>query len=132
MTPQELEVQEKKETLQEKGEKTEPSRYYVPQTDIHESPDALLVTMDMPGVGKESLDIQLEDDVLTVTGKINFSNYDDLKPIYTEYNIGNYTRKFTLSNSIDHQGITAKMNDGVLEVHLPKVKEVGAKRIDVQ
>ena len=132
MTPQELEVQEKKESLQEQGEKTEASRYYVPQTDIHESPEALFVTMDMPGVGKDSLDIQVENDVLIVTGKIDLSNYDDLKPIYTEYNIGNYTRKFALSSTIDNQAISAKMNDGVLEIQLPKVKAAAATRIEVQ
>lgn len=132
MTPPDLEVQEKQEQLQEKSEKTEASRYYLPLTDIHESPEALFVTMDMPGVSKDNIDIQIEKNILTVTGKIDFSSYDDLKPIYTEYSIGNYTRSFTLASTIDSEGISAKINDGVLELHLPKVKEVAAKKIEVQ
>ena len=131
MTPQDLQVQEKKE-LQEKGEKTEVGRFYSPQTDIHESSDALFVTMDMPGVRKDNVDIHVEKNVLTVTGTIDFSNYEDLKPIYTEYNIGNYTRSFNLSSEIDKEGISAKIVDGVLALRLPKVKEAAAKKIEVK
>lgn len=131
MTPQDLQVQEKKE-LEEKGEKTEVGRYYIPHTDIHESSDALFVTMDMPGVSKDNVDIHLEKNVLTITGTIDFSNYEELKPIYTEYNIGNYTRSFNLSSEIDKGGISAKIVDGVLALHLPKVKEATAKKIEVK
>lgn len=88
--------------------------------------------MDMPGVGKDSLDVQIDKNVLTVTGTIDFSSYDDLKPIYTEYNVGNYARSFTLSSSIDFQGISARVNEGVLKLYLPKVKEVAARKIEVQ
>lgn len=132
MTPQELKVQEKQELPEEKGEKTEVARYYVPQTDIHESADALFVTMDMPGVGKDNVNVHIEKDVLTVTGTIDFSNYEGLTPIYTEYNVGNYTRRFTLSTKIDREAITAKIVDGVLALQLPKVKEAAAKTIKVQ
>ena len=131
MTPQDIKVQEKRE-LEEKGEKTEVGRYYIPHTDIHESTDALFVTMDMPGVGKDNVTINLEKNVLTITGTIDFSNYEDLKPIYTEYNVGNYTRSFNISSEIDKEGISAKMADGVLALHLPKIKEVAAKQIEIK
>ncbi len=132
MTPQDLEVQEKKTQPEEQAEKTETGRYFVPQTDIHESTDALFVAMDMPGVGKDSVDIQVEKNVLTITGNIDFSKYEDLKPIYTEYSVGHYTRSFTLSSEIDKNNISAKMADGVLALHLPKIKEAAAKKIEVQ
>ena len=131
MTPQDLKVQEKKE-LEEKGEKTEVGRYYIPHTDIHESTDALFVTMDMPGVRKDNVTINLEKNVLTISGIVDFSNYEDLKPIYTEYSVGNYTRSFNISSEIDKEGISAKMVDGVLVLHLPKVKEAAAKHIEVK
>ena len=132
MTPQDLQVQEKQEQVPEKGEKTVEGRYYVPQTDVHETADALYVTMDMPGVRKENVEIHLEKNVLTVTGNVDFSNYQDLKPIYTEYSVGNYTRSFTLSSEIDKSGISAKMEGGVLALHLPKVREAAAQQIEVQ
>lgn len=131
MVPQDLKVQEKKEH-EENGEKTEAGRYYAAQTDIYESSDSLFVTMDVPGVQKNNLDINLEKNVLTVTGKINFSNYKELQPIYTEYNIGNYVRSFTLASEIDKDQISAKVNDGVLELKLPKLKEAAAKKIVIQ
>ena len=130
MTKQDLQFQEKQE--QEKAEKTELGRYFVPQTDIHESANALTIDMDMPGVRKENVDIRVEKDVLTITGSIDSSTYDALTPIYTEYNVGNYTRSFTLSSKIDQGAISARMEDGVLKLHLPKIKEAGARRIDIK
>ena len=129
MTTQDLKVQEKQE--QAGSERTTAGRYYVPQTDIHESSDALFVTMDVPGVSREKVEISLDKDVLTVTGNIDFSSYDGLKPMYTEYNVGNYSRSFTLSNQIDKSAISARMEDGVLYLKLPKVKETAARKIEV-
>ena len=131
MSPQELQVQEKKE-LSEKTEKTEAGRYYAAPTDIYETSDALFITMDMPGVQKDQMDINLEKNILTVSGKIDFSNYKDLKPIYTEYNIGNFSRSFTLSSEIDKDNISAKVDNGVLELYLPKHKGAAAKKIEIQ
>lgn len=130
MTAQELQVQEKKE-LASAEEKTEAGKYYLPYTDIHESADAIVVTMDMPGVDKDRIDIELEKNILTVTGRVNFSNYEGFIPVYTEYNVGNYTRRFTVSNEIDTNGISAKIENGVLTVNLPKTKQAAARRIEV-
>ena len=131
MTPQEIQIQEKKE-LEGQEEKTEPGRFFLPHTDIHESPDALFVIMEMPGVSKDNVDIHLEKNTLTITGNVSFSNYENLKPIYTEYNVGNFTRSFTLSSEIEQSGIKASMENGVLHVHLPKIKEAAATKISVQ
>lgn len=131
MVAQELEVQEKKE-LAADDEKTEAGKYYLPYTDIHESAEAIIVAMDMPGVDKEHLDIELENNILTVIGRVSFTRYESLTPVYTEYNIGNYTRRFTVSNAIDTDAISAKIENGVLTVNLPKAKEAVAKRIEVR
>jgi HSP20 family molecular chaperone IbpA len=131
MTSHDLQVPEKKE-LDSKVEKTEDSRTYVPLTDIHETENALFITTEIPGVSKENLDIHLEKDVLTLTGKIDFSNYENFKPIYTEFRVGNYSRSFTLSSKIDKAGISAKIEDGVLTLHLPKVKDKAPIKIAIQ
>src|ERR1022692_1700595 len=88
---QELAVHEKKE-LVSKEEKTIPGRHYIPYTDIHETEDALTVVMEMPGVDKKDLNIALEKDVLRVDGQIDFTQYEGMEPVYTEYNVGHYTR----------------------------------------
>jgi HSP20 family protein len=128
--PQALAVQEKKE-LVSKEEKTVPARYYVQNTDIHETDDALTVVMEIPGVEKKDVDVNIENDVLRVEGRIEFTNYEGLEPLYTEYNIGHFARAFTLSNKIDQQQIAAQLNDGVLTLTLKKVKEAIPRKIAI-
>lgn len=126
-----LDKVEKKE-LEGKEEKTVPGKYYIPYTDIFETEGALTVVMEMPGVERSDVNINVEKNVLSVEGRIQFSKYDNLKPVYTEYNIGHFSRSFTLSNQIDQHGIAAKVEDGVLTLTLPKAKEATARRIEIQ
>jgi HSP20 family protein len=130
MSPQELQVQEKRE-LEKKQETTVPARTFVPTTDIFENEEALTVVLEMPGVNKGKVDISVEGGVLTVEGRLDFSNYEGMQPVYTEYNIGHYRRSFTLSNRIDQGKIRAEMKDGVLTVTLPKVEEAKPRRIAI-
>jgi HSP20 family molecular chaperone IbpA len=129
-SPQELAVRDKKE-LVTKEEKTVPGRYYVPYADIYETDDALCVVMEMPGVEKKDLNVALENSVLRVDGQINFSKYEGMEPVYTEYNVGHYARSFTLSNKVDQERISAQLDDGVLTLTLPKAKEAQPRRISV-
>jgi HSP20 family protein len=127
---QELTVREKQE-LAKKEEKTVPGRYFVPASDIFETDDALTVIMEMPGVEKKDVSIALEDDVLRVEGQIDFSKYQAMEPVYTEYNVGHFARGFTLSGKIDRDAISAQLDDGVLTLTLPKAKEAMPRRIAV-
>jgi HSP20 family molecular chaperone IbpA len=127
---QDLAVQEKKE-LVTKEEKTVPARYYVQNTDIYETDDALTVMMEIPGVEKKDVDVNIENDVLRVEGRLDFTKYEGLEPLYTEYNVGHFARAFTLSNKIDQQQIAAELNDGVLTLMLKKVKEAIPRKIAI-
>ena len=127
---QSLQPQEKKE-LVSKGENTAPVRYFVPATDIFETEDALTVVMEVPGVGREAIDISLENNVLKIEAKIDPAKYDGMEPLYTEYNVGHFSRSFTLSNKIDQQQIGAKLEDGILTLILKKVKEATPRRISI-
>jgi HSP20 family protein len=126
----ELSVPQKKE-LAPKEEKTVPARYYVPNTDIYETDEALTLVMEMPGVEKNEVSIKLESDVLRVEAQIDFSKYDGLEPVYAEYNVGNFTRSFTLSDKIDQDGISAELADGVLTLTLKKAKSALPRRIPI-
>jgi len=125
-----LEVQEKKE-LVSKEEKTVPARYYVPPTDIFETEDALTVVMELPGVEKKAIQVDVENDVLRVDARLDFTKYEGLEPLYTEYNIGHFARSFTLSNKIDQQQISAQLDDGVLILTLKKAKEALPRQIAI-
>jgi HSP20 family molecular chaperone IbpA len=127
---QELSVQQKKE-LAPKEEKTVPTRYYVPNTDIYETDETLTLVMEVPGVEKKDVTVQLENDVLRVEGRIDFSKYDGLEPVYAEYNVGHYARAFTLSDKIDQDGISAELADGVLTLTLKKAKAALPRRIAI-
>jgi len=130
MIAQDLTVQEKKE-LETNQEKTVPGRYYVPYTDIYETPTALVVIMEMPGVEKKSIDVKLEKNELTVEGQVDFDKYAGFKPVYTEYNVGHFSRSFRLSSMVNKDRIEAKIEDGVLTLTLPKAEEATARKIKV-
>lgn len=129
-TGQELAFQQKRE-LQNKDETTAPARFFVPVTDIYETESGLTVLMEMPGVDKANVEVDVKDGVLTVQGRIDSARYDELKPVYTEYNIGHYRRSFSISNKINQDKIRAEMSDGVLKLTLPKADEVKPRRIAV-
>jgi len=112
-------------------EHTEAGRFFSPYTDIHETDRAVVVSMEVPGVDKSSIDIRLDKGVLTVKGTVDAARYESLRPIYSEFNVGNYVRTFTVSTKIDSARISASVADGVLTIELPKVAESVAKRIAV-
>jgi HSP20 family protein len=92
----------------------------------------LNVVLEMPGVDKGGLDIRVEDGVLKIEGRLDFSKYQGLQPLYTEYNVGHYSRSFRLSSKIDQNKIGAELKDGVLSLVLPKVEEAKPRSIQVK
>ena len=131
MVSQELQVQKKRE-LENKEEATIPARMFVPAADIYEAEHDLTVILEMPGVEKKNVDINVEDGLLSVEGRIDLAKYQGLQPLYTEYNIGHYSRSFRLSSKIDQNKIVAEMKDGVLTLKLPKVEEAKPRTIQVK
>ena len=127
---QELQVQQKRE-LEKKEETTIPARVFLPTADIYETNDALNVVLEMPGVEKSSVEVRVEDGVLKIDGRLDFSKYQGLQPLYTEYNVGHYSRSFRLSSEIDQNKIGAELKDGVLSLVLPKVEQAKPRTIQV-
>jgi HSP20 family protein len=129
-TQQELQVQQKRE-VEKKQEGTIPARQFLPVTDIFETDQSLTLIVEMPGVKKDNVDVSVENDVLTIDGRIDFANYEGLQPLYTEYNIGHYLRSFQLSSKIDQGAIKAQLKDGVMTLVLPKAEKAKPRRIAV-
>jgi len=130
MAQQELQVQQKRE-IEKKQESTVPARTYVPVTDIFETEQALTVVMEMPGVDKQNVEVTVENDVLSVVGRIDFAKYESLQPVYTEHNIGHYARTFQLFGKIDQSKISADLKDGVITLVLWKAEEAKPRKIKV-
>jgi len=126
----ELPVQQKRE-VEKKPESTIPSRTFLPTTDIFETDKALTVILEMPGVDKEKVDVNVENDILTIEGRIDYSKYEGLQPVYTEYNVGHYVRSFQISSKLEQDKISAELKDGVMTLVLPKAEKAKPRKIKV-
>ena len=129
MTEQELAVRNKQEVTRE--EPTRPGRAYQPDVDIYETPEALWLWADMPGVDEKRIAIDLANGVLTIEGVVVLEDYKELEPVYTEYNVGNYLRRFAISSDVDVDAIKARMANGVLELELPKAERARPRKIAI-
>ena len=97
--------------------------------DIWETEDALLLAADVPGVTRDHVELDLHDDTLTILAQVGADSYEGLRPLYGEYNIGNFYRRFSLGEAIDREKICADLKDGVLTVTLPKREKAKPRRI---
>jgi HSP20 family molecular chaperone IbpA len=113
-------------------ERTRNRPIYAPRVDILETEDALEIVADMPGVTKDSVEVTLEQRVLSIRGQAGTSLPADLAPLYLEYQPGDYERAFTLSDAVDPAGIAARVKAGVLHLRLPKAGPAKRQRIEVK
>lgn len=126
----ELQVKTKQEVTSP-AEQTEPGVVFTPDVDIFESEDKLTLLADMPGVAPEDIQIDLNENVLTISGGVKpFENAAE-SDVLIEFEIGRYYRQFTLSEVIDQSRIEAKLEDGVLRLSLPKAEKAKPRQIAV-
>jgi HSP20 family protein len=131
MSPSELEARPKQK-VERREETTRPGAYFQPAVDIFETRDELVVVADMPGVPPDGIDIHLDGDQLSIEGRVRQEDYEGLKPLYVEYGVGGYYRRFTLGELIDRDNIKAQMKNGVLALRLPKAERARARKIAVE
>ncbi|MBL4883440.1 MAG: Hsp20/alpha crystallin family protein [Planctomycetaceae bacterium] len=111
----------------------EPQRpLFSPPIDIFGTDDGLVLRADLPGVCVERLDLQIEDNKLTLFGRVQENLPEDVQPLHQEYQVGDFYRSFILSDEVDYERITAKMNLGVLEITLPIIPRAKPRKIHVQ
>jgi HSP20 family molecular chaperone IbpA len=127
----ELQVKEK-QAVATAAEQTKPGPVFTPNVDIFETETAITMLVDMPGVKAADLNVDLRDDMLTLTGDVRPDEAEGVEKIYVEYETGRYYRQFSLSEVIDQVKIDAKLSDGVLRLTLPKVAKATPRRIAVQ
>ena len=98
---------------------------------IFETDHAITLLADIPGVKPEKLNIDLRDNILTITGDVDGLQAADEELLVMEYETGRYYRQFTLSEVIDQTKIDAKLNLGVLRLSLPKVAKAAPRKIAI-
>jgi HSP20 family protein len=105
-------------------------RYIQPPVDIYELPEGLELLADLPGVAPGDLNVRLEDNILTIQAKAHHAV--NAEPIYREFELVNFFRQFELSDEVDQEKITARINNGVLILELPKAEKAKPRQINVQ
>lgn len=125
---QDLPVREK-QNVREAGTYSGP--YFEPAVDIVETPDALVLTADLPGVVAEDIETDLRESLLTITARTR-PVQGQWKLAYGEYQVGHYLRQFRLGQQIDQAKISAQFRDGVLTLTLPKADHARPRKIQIQ
>jgi HSP20 family protein len=115
---------EKAELLQNRPE-------FAPEADIYETEEAIKLALNMPGVDEKSIDLSLEDDVLTIAASQAEDAAEGMEEFYRGYREGVYKRSFSIMTEIDRDKIEAKMSNGVLRLSLPKAEKPKPQKIAV-
>ncbi len=106
--------------------------WVAPVVDIYETTDDYTLVACMPGVSKENVKIKMEDGNLIVMGKVDYDTLLERNYVLNESQIGNFFRKFQISESIDDSRIEAKLENGQLIVNLPKHERAKPKNIEIK
>ena len=104
----------------------------VPPVDIVEDETGFTLTADLPGVSKDRLGVKINGDHLLIEGEVSTPVPQGMELVYAELRTPYYRRSFTLSRELDASKIEAKLNDGVLQLRIPKAEEAKPRRIEVK
>ncbi|HXE92121.1 MAG TPA: Hsp20/alpha crystallin family protein [Terriglobales bacterium] len=106
---------------------------FVPAVDVYEDEHAITLKMEVPGIEMKDLDVNLENNTLTVKGERKFEKEEKEENFHRiERRYGAFTRSFTVPNTIEPDQVTAECENGVLRIRLPKKAEAKPKQIKVQ
>jgi HSP20 family protein len=104
----------------------------IPAVSVHETPEALVLLAQIPGVAAEDAQIAVDQGVLTLRGSVKQTIPAGYAPLYREYANADFARSFTLPPEIDAERISAQASNGVLRIELPKVRAAQPRRIAVK
>ena len=128
----ELTVAEKREVDTSVHQELRSGNWFVPAADIYETPEEVVLVMDMPGVCFDCAHVNIVDDELVVTGHVTHGEDQDDYVLYREYDVGHYHRHFGLPELIDRGSIDASMANGVLAITMPKTEQAKPRRIPIK
>ena len=127
-----LQVEKQELSTTEDTERTRECRCFVPRADIYEADEQIVIVADVPGAEKDSIDVTLEKNILTIDAYVNSVAPEGYSLSFAEYEVGDYQRSFRLSDEIDREKIQASVKDGVLRLYLPKSDAARMRKISVK
>jgi HSP20 family protein len=109
-----------------------PARRWVPAMDLVETPDDFVLRADLPGMTREDVKLEIEENVLTVSGERKAEHLENEQGFYRlERAFGTFSRSLTLPKGVDGEAVRASFADGVLEVHIPKPAQAKPRRVEI-
>lgn len=127
-----VEVRKQEAGRTPESERMRTGNVYLPNVDISEDKDAIIIVADMPGVGEQDVSVTLENDVLTIEGKVDAGERGEYTRTYTEYGVGDYSRSFIINEAIERDRIEASVKDGVLRIVLPRAEATKPRHIPIR
>jgi HSP20 family molecular chaperone IbpA len=103
-----------------------------PATDIYESKEGVVLYVDLPGVSKSALDIDVDQDILSIKGKVDLTTQENMQATYMDVRANIYERRFTLGDELDSSKIDAKLDNGVLKLSIPRLEQHQPKKITIK
>ncbi len=116
--------------VQAREETRSNEKYIRPAVNIIETEDGLVLTADIPGATKESLDVNVEKGILTISAPAKHSLPGN--SAYREFELANYYRQFAIPESLDHEKAKAEYTNGILTLRVPKAEIAKPKRVEIQ
>lgn len=114
-----------------RNERPEELQALLPQVDVYENKDGILLVADLPGVPKDKLELRVDNDTLLIEGDIVQDTPENMEAAYAEVRLSRYRRAFSLSSELDSSKIDAQLRDGVLNLRIPKHPHAQPRRIEV-
>lgn len=109
---------------------------WVPSTEVVDSPEEIVVTAETPGINRDDVEIEIEEDMLRIHGEKREEKEHveekDGKVTVSERRYGSFSRVFSLPSSVDVEEVTAEMKNGVLTIRLPKTEMARGRKIEVK
>lgn len=100
--------------------------------DIYETAEGVTLYVDLPGVSKDNLEIDVDQNVLTIKGQVNLDTSESMHPAYMDVRSKLYERRFTLGEQLDVENISATLNQGALKLFLPRREQHKPRKINVK
>lgn len=132
MSNQAVQTTDRNRTPARTGSESDASRALTPRVDVSEDDTGITLLADLPGVGREQLELHVEGDTLLIEGNVDAVTPTGLEPVYAEVRLPRYRRAFTLSRELDASRIEAQLKDGLLRLRIPKQAHAQPRRIEVR
>lgn len=116
--------------VQTREETRSSEKYIRPAVNIIETEEGLTLTADLPGAAKESLNVNVEKGILTISAPVSHTMPGT--SAYREFELANYYRQFAIPESLDHEKAKADYSNGILTLRVPKAEMAKPRRIEVQ